>query len=219
MDCDSVVDLPFDPSSGCPSELSDVGSECMSHTFHTDEESDVASSGSYSTSDSVSDTDSTSDLESQYTYSSSSVTANANSDDDTHLLTNELEALKIVSCFRRHNLTASACKDISATVRSLCKDSKSAHVLNYDYLMSFVDTNVLKEVHYCELCSEVFPDDPDIIRCQSASCEGFRYKGPISKQNSKDRQPRKCFIVADIKKQISDLLQSPGNFYFKYCIR
>ena len=214
FDIDSV-DLPFNPSTGCPSEQSDAGSsnsEYMSDIFHTEEES----SDTNSVSDSTSDTDLSTDTESE--SSSCSDTANADSEDNTALLTNELEALTIVSCFRRHNLTTSACKDITDTVRSVCNDSKNAHVLNYDYLMSFVDTNPLNEVHYCEFCSEIFPSDLEIIRCSTTNCEGFRYKGPIWKQNSKDRQPRKCFIIADMKKQLSDLLQSPGNFYFNYCI-
>ncbi|KAH3862318.1 hypothetical protein DPMN_025284 [Dreissena polymorpha] len=159
----------------------------MSDFFHTDEEISDINTVSASNSDS----DLSSDTESQ--YSSFSDTSNVLSKDQ---LTNELEALKIMSCFRRHNLTTSACKDIINTVKSVCNDSKNAHMLNYDYLMTFFDSNPLNEVHYCEVCCAVFPKDLDIFQCCTINCEGLRYKGPRSKQNNKDRQPRKCFIIA-----------------------
>jgi hypothetical protein len=225
-DRDINNDSVFNNSSGCTSELSDVGSSYsgyMSDTFHSHTEEE--SSDINTVSDSNSDTDVSSDTESEYSscsdteysscsdteYSSCSGTANADSGDQNYLMTNELEALTIVSTFRRHNLTTSACKDILDAVKSVCKDSKNAHVLNYDYLLSFVDSNQLNEVHYCELCNEVFPKDLNIFRCSTTNCEGLRYKGPRSKQNSKERQPRQCFIVADVEKQLTDFLQSPGN--------
>ncbi|KAH3895967.1 hypothetical protein DPMN_020136 [Dreissena polymorpha] len=178
----------------------------MSDFFHTDEEISDINTVSASNSDS----DLSSDTESQ--YSSFSDTANVLSKHQNDMLTNELEALTIVSCFRRHNLTTSACKDIMNTVKSVCNDSKNAHMLNYDYLMTFFDSNPLNEVHYCEVCCAVFPKDLDIFQCCTINCEGLRYKGPRSKQNNKDRQARKCFIIADMKNQLRDLLQSPGKF-------
>jgi hypothetical protein len=131
--------------------------------------------------------------------------------DDINFMTDELKALKIVSCFRRHNLTVSASKDITETMKSIFHDSEHASILNYEYLMSFIGKYPILEVHYCEICTEVFPEDPNNYRCQNGNCEGYRFKGPLSKQQSKDRQPRKCFITADIGKQFTDLLQSPGN--------
>jgi len=68
--------------------------------------------------------------------------------------------------------------------------------------MSYIQKYPLREVHYCELCFEVFPDNLDDIRCRTENCTGHRF--------NRDGQPNKCFIFADIENQLSDLLQSPG---------
>ncbi|WAR25595.1 hypothetical protein MAR_011299 [Mya arenaria] len=128
------------------------------------------------------DTESESETEPESEKKSSDLTK----DNTSYKLTDEMKALKIVSCFRRHNLTISASKDITETMKSIFQDSKHAGILKYEYLMSFVEKHPLHEVHYCEICTELFPDDSDNYRCQTENCE------------------------ADIEKQFKDLLQSPG---------
>lgn len=121
---------------------------------------------------------------------------------------NEHKALKILSCFQRNNLSGTACNDILKTFGSIFMDSKD--ILNYDYIQSFVGKHTLKEVCYCENCHCVFPNDPEVYSCATAGCQGLRYKGTLTQQQKQDRLPRKSFIIADIKSQLKDLLQTPG---------
>ena len=181
MDSDSSVDLRSNPE-----DVSDTEASSLSHSASN----------------------------SEFDYSSQSDNDEINTEncsENNNFLTNEFEALKILSCFRRHNLTASACKDILDTMKTTFSDSKRACILDFEYLNSFVEANAMTEVHYCELCNTVFPEDPNEFTCNHVTCEGLRYKGPRSKQEATDRQPRKYFIVADIEKQLKDLLMSPGN--------
>ena len=76
------------------------------------------------------------------------------------MLENERQALKILSCFQKHNLSVSASKDILATMRSLFPSSEEVKVLDYDYIYSLVNANnsySLKEVHYCRKMQLWFP--------------------------------------------------------------
>lgn len=129
------------------------------------------------------------------------------------LLENERQALKILSCFQKHNLSVSASKDILATMRSLFPSSEEVKVLDLEYIYSLVNadnTYSLKEVHYCEKCNSDFPEDPNEFKCNGDECDGLRYKGSLSNQNNRDRQPRKSFILADIQAQLKSLLKTPG---------
>jgi len=123
----------------------------------------------------------------------------------------ESQALTILSCFLRNNLSASTCKDILYTMKCLFSNSEAVSILDFGHVLSYVDTTPVREIHYCVLCCHVFPDDKDVFRCSTANCEGLRYKGSLSTQRQKGRQPRQCFVMADTKKQLINLLQSPGE--------
>ena len=76
------------------------------------------------------------------------------------MLENESQALKILSCFQKHNLSVSASKDILATMRSLFPSSEEVKMLDYIYsLVNANNTYSLKEVHYCEKCNSGFPEN------------------------------------------------------------
>ena len=179
----------------------------VSYSSSGSEELEFSDSSSYSGGPMLSYSEDSESINSEFSDTEVETLTESN----TCQLTNELAALKIVSCFRRHNLTASASKDITETMKSIFSDSDQANILNFEYLMSFIEKYPLKEVHYCEICTEVFPEDPDEFQCRTENCEGYRYKGPLSKQTKKDRQPRKFYIFTDIRRQLSDLLLSPGN--------
>ncbi|KAJ8311221.1 hypothetical protein KUTeg_011228 [Tegillarca granosa] len=76
--------------------------------------------------------------------------------------------------------------------------------------MSNIEDVSLKEFHYCIICKQVFPSNVDMFCCGTTNCEGLRYKGPLSSQQKKGRQPLQCFLFTDIKEQLTDLLQTPG---------
>ncbi|XP_046566559.1 LOW QUALITY PROTEIN: uncharacterized protein LOC124275121 [Haliotis rubra] len=120
------------------------------------------------------------------------------------------QALKMLSCFLRNNMSASTCKDILRTLKEMYPDIASVQNLTYDNIWKFVDDSCVKEYHYCLLCKRVFPEDCDAFACESEGCNGYRYKGPFSAQSKKGRQPRQSFVFADVKAQLTNLLQSPG---------
>lgn len=62
----------------------------------------------------------------------------------------DVKAFKILSCFQRHKLTASACKDILKTVKSVSA-SDCQNLFDYEHLLLFVPTTSNREIHYCEV--------------------------------------------------------------------
>lgn len=88
-------------------------------------------------------------------------------------------------------------------MKTIFTDSEKSKILNFDYLMSFIQKYPIIEVHYCEICFEVFPDNLAELRCGTENCNGHRF--------DRDGQPRKCFVFADLQNQLADLLQSPGK--------
>ncbi|XP_069109923.1 uncharacterized protein [Argopecten irradians] len=125
-----------------------------------------------------------------------------------HMTDKEFQSLSLLSCFLRNQLSVSASKDIIETLKKTFPKSKEVNDLDWEKMLSHIDSTSLKEFHYCILCSKVFPEDEDVFRCQS--CEGLRYKGSLGKQTSRSRQPRQSFVFADVHKQLADLLQTPG---------
>jgi hypothetical protein len=124
-----------------------------------------------------------------------------------------MKALKILSCFQKHNLSVSAFEDILETMRSLFPASENVKVLELEYIYSVVNTNNannVKEVHFCEYSNPAFPNNPEIFSSMHDNCDGFRYKGSQLNQKGRDRQPRKCFLIADITAQLRSLLKTPG---------
>ena len=46
------------------------------------------------------------------------------------------QVLSILSCFLRHNMSASECKDVLNTMKNLFPGSEAVHVLDYDRIWS-----------------------------------------------------------------------------------
>ena len=97
-------------------------------------------------------------------------------------------------------------------MKTIFQDSKFVNILDLDYIYSFVDSHPLNEIHYCSKCNNVFPSDLDIFQCQTENCDGLRYQGSLGKQLTPDRQPKRSFVFADIKKQLVHLVKTPGKY-------
>lgn len=143
----------------------------------------------------------------------------SNSDNDNSADTTEMgqlseqssQALTLLSCFKRHKLSASAATDIIHTMRSIFPNSEEIQRLHYKDILKSVGPCDTRTVHYCPMCTTIFPADPDQFRCSAVGCEGLRYKGPVSSQSAKCRVPRQAFVFADVKKQLQQLLETPGE--------
>jgi hypothetical protein len=141
------------------------------------------------------DSDTTSNGSDSSANSTSTDTCDNSISDSTHV-----KALKILSCFQKHKLTARACKDILKNIKSFSASD----------LLSCVPSSSYKEVHYCAKCKRTFPDDKAVYRCLTENCLGLRYVGDLSQKDS--NQAVKYFMVADVKTLLSNLLKSSGKF-------
>lgn len=115
--------------------------------------------------------------------------------------------LNILSCFIRNNLPATACKDILSTFKRCFPYDVALKEIKYEALWAVLDSDYANEIHYCEKCGELFPNDPEIFSCVKPGCDGIRYLGPNQHIVGK---PRASFVLANIKKQLTNLLQAPG---------
>lgn len=104
-------------------------------------------------------------------------------------------ALMLLNCFKRHNLTSSACSDILKTVRQVLPNVKNNPLLHYRKVLSYTPSSSYKEVHYCSKCEYVFPKDGPILQCETDNCGGIV----------------KTFMLADVKEVLKSLLKSPGK--------
>ena len=113
----------------------------------------------------------------------------------------------LLSYIFKYNLSGAATRDFLKLFSVLCPESQKLQNITYENMSSLFATTAYKTVHYCTVCSSRFPDDTDKFSCTTEGCQGYRYKGPFSAQLKKERQPRSCFVIADIKKQLQYLLQ------------
>jgi hypothetical protein len=113
----------------------------------------------------------------------------------------------LLSCFMRNKLSASAASDIVKTMRKVFPNCTDVQRIRYDDIIKSVGSSTTHEVHYCPVCSSIFPDDPELFRCSADGCEGLRYKGPLSSQTLKSRTPRQVFVFADVNSQLRQLLE------------
>lgn len=195
---------PSDQAGGGPHDIQDPDdvicdsdSECDFLSVYSDMDNDCYFS--LDSEDDDSETEGTSAEESDSEDSSASITV-------------ESPALSLLSCFIRHNMSASACKDIISAIKKMCPDADPLQALSYEDIWKSVSTSAgqVKEFHYCLSCCTVFPNDPDIVHCQIDGCGGLRYKG--TDQHKNGRQPRQKLVFADIRSQVRLLLEAPGIF-------
>ena len=122
----------------------------------------------------------------------------------------ELEVLSVISFLTKHNLTASAGKDLLLLLQTMFPDSVNIKELKYEDLVESGSNEPHEIIHYCQVCSTPFPAEADVLRCTMANCSALRYKGPQSSQTKLGRQPRCFFVIANVKSQLQSLLQRKG---------
>ncbi|XP_060556799.1 uncharacterized protein LOC132717364 isoform X2 [Ruditapes philippinarum] len=112
------------------------------------------------------------------------------------------KALNLLQCFKRHNLTASACKDVLKTVKDTVKDilpenEKAIHsLLSYEKLLSHIPSSTYKKIHYCSVCECVTPNNGNSSECNSENCRGRI----------------KSFMIANVADLLCNMLKAPGIF-------
>ena len=114
----------------------------------------------------------------------------------------------LLSCFLRNSFSASSSKDVICTMQRAFPECESLGKLSYDKLWGFLDADFASEVHYCEKCYNIFPDNPDIDKCRE--CGSPRYKAGINRV----KQACSSFVYANVERQLKNLLQSPGKYNF-----
>lgn len=175
----------------CDSNSESNSDDTCSVTSFSDDSSDMSSSEISSAEDNIESTN----------YQNSS----------QFILANHLQALTILACFLSNKLSASVSNSILSMMQSLFPENISLKGMNYDALLKLTGNNNFKEINYCVICNEVFPDDEDQFLCLTMNCEGLRYKGSMENQAHKGRRPRQSFVIADAEKQLAALLTRKGN--------
>ena len=179
----------------------------------------------YSDDDTPSSTESLGSMESDTASSFSSESFSDESTDDSdpgdfmqknsntcNLSEQEQQALRILSIFLKHNLSASASKYIIELMKSMFPGSKALDGLTYENIWKICgDEASFQEIHYCDECNRVFPDDISQFKCSSTGCNGLRFHGPESKQPF-SKLPRKSFILANVGKQLGSLIKAAGVY-------
>ncbi len=123
---------------------------------------------------------------------------------------NEVQAMCLLSHILRYNVSRSAAKDMFQLLPVLCPGYENVKKITFTKLMSLAGVMNCKMIHYCSLCQCKFPEDLDIFVCSTHGCNGYRYKGTLSCQDKKGRQPRSFFVLADVEKQLQYILQRKG---------
>lgn len=210
-------------SDDCLSE-NHASSECSESSCNTIENN--ASDITISTDSCDESYDSFSEMESEYHDSSSSSEMSSEVDSDTDSCAQivesntdscarpniskysetEAQAMCIMSHILRHNLTGVAAADLLKLLHVLAPSYNKYEKLSYEKIIAICGETSFKTVDYCSSCERKFPSDPDEYRCQAENCNTFRYKGSLASQKSTNRQPRNCFIIADIQKQLQYIL-------------
>ncbi len=114
------------------------------------------------------------------------------------------EALEILACFLRNSLSASTSKDILQTMQKLFGDK--VNIPCYEQLWkSLYVTEDFHEYYYCEDCYAVVGNNVDT----QPIC-------PDCVAQPQERRLRRKFILADVKHQLKNLLETPGMFFCGY---
>ncbi|XP_062618615.1 uncharacterized protein LOC134280215 [Saccostrea cucullata] len=112
--------------------------------------------------------------------------------------------MMLLSCFLRNNFSASSSKDILLTMKKAFPDCRPLQEVQYDNLWKHLNADYAYEVHYCEKCFHIFPDNQEVTNCRQ--CDSPRYKHGMNGS----QLPRASFVYANMKTQLKNLLQSPG---------
>lgn len=198
-----------------PDEFSDMCHSDLNTSFEktSDNSSETGLSGhSGDTESRLSDSSSDTDISEDTTSSSESSSQTDLEHDEAgkEIPVKEFQSLSLLSCFLRNQFSACSSQDVIQTLKDTFKECEDISRLNFNEMMSYADIKPIRDVHYCVLCNEIFPENEDIFHCSTPNCEGLRYKGALSSQQMKSRQPNQSFVFADVKQHLVDFLQTPG---------
>lgn len=210
--CENIVELPEEckflelveddmTNASCSTEV-------LSETVSGDESCSSSDSDSYSDHESLNETSSVSesDFSELDDFEKEGKLAEIDDVSKKTLSMHELQVFCLVSYILKYNLSASAGKDLLQLLQTLCPESEYFRKLKYDEMFSSISKCEPEVVHYCCLCNNRFPDDPDVFRCSIGDCPGLRYTGSVSSQTVSNRQPRCFFIIADVESQLRSLI-------------
>ena len=116
----------------------------------------------------------------------------------------------MIAFLLRNNLTGVAVNDLLDLIKVVCPGMSEFGNLKHDDLFQVIDDVNFKVCHYCTICHNVFPTNPDIFSCETPECSGLRYKGGLTAQTKPNRLPRQFFLVSDMKSQLKYLLEQDG---------
>ena len=107
------------------------------------------------------------------------------------------KALELLHCFKRHDLTASASKDILRTLKTVLPstDSETQSIFSYKQLLSYIPACNSKEIYYCLECEHTLDCD--------------RYQSHCNKQNCRGKL--KSFMIADVK-ELCNWFKTQGQY-------
>lgn len=192
------------------------GSSNQADTFPCDDEDGSSSDNNFLLESSTEDDESESD---EYFSDSGEITTVTG--DENKKLTEPFTFLKdsvteidriqlsLLSCFLGNKMSASTSKNVLKTFKNLFPNCSELQQVEYEHMWKCLDKNFSNEIHYCEICNAIFPDDTDEYSCSTPNCTGLRFKGV--NQRKIGRQPRAKFVFANVRRQFEHLLQSPGK--------
>ena len=185
-------------SEGSHLELSYSQSENELSTESSDSPFDSESESSESSSDNVSESE------------EEELDNNSEKQDLGNFTELQLQSLAMIAFLLRHNLTGVAVNDLLGLIKVICPGFSELGNMKYTELFKVIDNFSCQMCHYCSICHNVFPLNPDIYACETPKCSGLRYKGGLAAQTKPSRLPRQFFVVADIKSQLKYLLEQDG---------
>lgn len=73
----------------------------------------------------------------------------------------QLQSLAMIAFLLRHNLTGVAVNDLLGLIKVICPGVSELGNIKYDELFQVIDKVNCKTCHYCSICHNVFPLNPD----------------------------------------------------------
>lgn len=135
---------------------------------------------------------------------------NSEKQDHSNFTVLQLQSLAMIAFLLRHNLTGVAANDLLGLFKVICPGFTELGNMKYVELFKVIDNFSCQMCHYCSICHNVFPLNPDIYVCETPERSGLRYKGGLAAQTKPNRLPRQFFVVADMKSQLKYLLEQDG---------
>ena len=145
-------------SEGSHLELSYSQSENELSTESSDSPFDSESESSESSSDNVSESE------------EEELDNNSEKQDHGNFTVLQLQSLAMIAFLLRHNLTGVAVNDLLGLIKVICPGFSELGKMKYTELFKVIDNFSCEMCHYCSICHNVFPLNPDIYACETPKC-------------------------------------------------